>query len=277
MKQDFDFSFSIPRMPTGPVVALSAEEAENMLLQKLAKSKAAPTRALRQLAYFYSSSQQHEKALARLRQLMDLLPNPEDKAACVLNMGATMESAGDFAAAVRYYKEASALEPAETATWYLIHNNLGFSLNKLGRFAEGEAYCREAIKIDAARPNAFKNLGIALDGQGEYREAARCFVAATQADAADERALHLLEDLIQQHPELEYEFQDAIAACREAVEYVKTQTPEMQPVVHRGWRKRVTLLRWRIASIFRRFKMPRRITAKRFTPSDESHTKRGKS
>jgi len=65
-------------------------------LQKLAKSKAAPTRALRQLAYFYSSSQQHEKALARLRQLMDLLPNPEDKAACVLNMGATMESAGDF-------------------------------------------------------------------------------------------------------------------------------------------------------------------------------------
>lgn len=275
MKQDFDFSFSIPRPPSGPVVALSAEEAEKMLLRELEKSKTDPIRALHRLAFFYVSSHQHEKALARLRQLMGNLSNPEDKAACVLNMGATMERAGDFEAAARYYKEASALEPAETATWYLIHNNLGFSLNKLGRFAEGETYCRRAIKIDATRPNAFKNLGIALDGQGEHREAARCFVTATQVDAADDRSFHLLEDLIQHHPELEYEFQDAIAACREAVEYVKTQTPKMEPVVHRGWRKRLTLLRWRVASILRRFRIARRTERTPSTSSGESQTKQG--
>ncbi len=246
-----------------------------MLLQELEKSKSDPTRTLRRLAWFYVSSHQHEKALARLRQLMESLPNPEDKAACVLNMGATMEKAGDFEAAAGFYREASALEPAETATWYLIHNNLGFSLNKLGRFAEGETYCRRAIKIDATRPNAFKNLGIALDGQGEHREAARCFVTATQVDAADDRSFHLLEDLIQHHPELEYEFRDATAACREAVEYVKTQTPNMEPVVHRGWRKQVTLMRWKLASIFRRLRMGPKFPSKSSTSSGGSQTKRG--
>jgi len=273
--QAFDFSFSIPQPPTGPVVALSAEEAENMLLQRLEKSKSDPTDALRQLAMFYVRSGQHDKALARFRQLLERLANLEDKAACVLNMGATMESVGDFEGAVRYYKEASALEPAQTSTWYLIHNNLGFSLNKLGRFAEGEAYCREAIKIDANRHNAFKNLGISLVGQGEHREAARCFVTATQVDAADDRAFHLLEDLIAQHPELEYEFQDAIASCHEVIEYVKTQNPNIEPVVYRGWRKRVTLLRWKLASVFRRFKVPRKIAPAPFTSSGESHGKQG--
>lgn len=45
-------------------------------------------------------------------------------------------------AAVRYYKEALALEPTHTFAWYSINNNLGFSLNTLGQFAEGENYCR---------------------------------------------------------------------------------------------------------------------------------------
>jgi tetratricopeptide (TPR) repeat protein len=184
-------------------MSFSPENAEHVLLQKLEEAKADPTEALRKLASFYISSGQHDKAMAWLRQLMVHLPNPEEKAACVLGMGAVMESSGDFAGAVRFYKEGIVLEPARTATWYFINNNLGFSLNKLGRFAEGEVYCRRAITIDASRHNAFKNLGIALAGQGEHREAARCFVTATEINASDARAFHLLEDLIERHPELE--------------------------------------------------------------------------
>ncbi|SPE54960.1 hypothetical protein SBV1_200015 [Verrucomicrobia bacterium] len=217
MDQKLDFRFSIPRAPVGPLVALSNHEAEKVLLKKLDESKADPTQALWQLAQFYKLSKQHEKALERLRQLMALLPDPEKQAECVLTMGQAMEQVGDYAAAVRYYKEALVLEPTGTFTWYFINNNLGFSLNTLGQFAEGETYCRKAMGIDPKRSNAHKNLGIALVGQGRYQDAAGCFVVATQANAADPRALGLLQDLLKQHPELEFEFQGALECCHNGV------------------------------------------------------------
>jgi len=53
MDQKLDFRFSIPRAPAGPLVALSNQEAETMLLKKLDESKADPTQTLWQLAQFY--------------------------------------------------------------------------------------------------------------------------------------------------------------------------------------------------------------------------------
>ena len=111
MDSRLDFRYSIPRPPDGPVVELSAEEAEKMLLKNLDEAKADPTEALWRLAHFYKQAKQHEKALERLRQLMQRLPDPEQKAQCVLTMGQAMEQVGDYPAAVRYYKD-----PAETGT-----------------------------------------------------------------------------------------------------------------------------------------------------------------
>lgn len=251
MSERLHFHFSVPPTLPGPVVELSNEEAEKLLLKKLEESKADPTPALWNLAQFYKVSKQHEKALERLRQLMARLPDPEEKAACVLTMGQAMEQVSDYPAAVRYYKEALALEPTRTFTWYFINNNLGFSLNTLGQFAEGESYCRKALEIDPARPNAFKNLGIALAGQGSYQEAARCFVGATQANASDARAFRLLQDLLKQHPELEFEFQGAAECCQKAVEVAAGKVAERKPTIHRGWRKRWFLLWSRLRKAFR--------------------------
>lgn len=222
-----------------------------MFLKELDESKTDPTQALWQLAQFYKLSKQHEKALERLRQLLERLPNPEDRAQCVLTMGQAMEQVGDYAAAVRYYKEAMALEPTHTFTWYFINNNLGFSLNTLGQFVEGEVYCRKAIEIDPNRPNAHKNLGIAFAGQGQYSDAAKCYVAATQANAADSRAFRLLQELIKQHPELEFEFRNAVECCQKAVEVANNRAQELKPTIHRGWRKRWFLLRTRLRGLFR--------------------------
>jgi len=176
----------------------------------------------------------------------------EAKAHCVLALGQTMEQAGDYPSAIRFYREAFAMEPASNDVWYFINNNLGFSLNTLGQFAQGEMYCRKAIEVDASRPNAHKNLGIALTGQGEHREAARSFVAATQANAADSRAFRLLQDLLRQHPELEFEFEALAESCQKAVEVVAKKADEMKPVVLRGWRKHLFLLRMRLSSIRKR-------------------------
>jgi tetratricopeptide (TPR) repeat protein len=123
-------------------------------------------------------------------------------------------------------------------------------LNTLNRFDEAEGYCRAAIGIDSRRPNAFKNLGIALRGQHRDADAARCFIQATQADAADARSLKLLESLLAENPGMGFETE--LGACRNAVRVAAEQRQALQPVVYRGWRKRLLMLRQRIACWFKR-------------------------
>ena len=243
------FKYSLPDPATGELVALSFEEAERLLLKNLSEAKENPQDALWELARLYSHTKRHEAALDYLRQIMDLQPDLEHKAHCVLAMGQTMEQVGDYESAVRYYRVAFGLEPVNTATWYFINNNLGFSLNTLNDFEGGERFCRAAIEIDRQRPNAFKNLGIALAGQQKFAEAAHCFIQATQADASDPRSLKLLEELVAQHPELELEAD--LECCRKAVAVAREKRIALKPVIHRGWRKHVILTRQRVASWFK--------------------------
>jgi tetratricopeptide (TPR) repeat protein len=252
MERPLNFRFELPRPPVGPLVEVSSQEMEQHLLRKLEESENNPTEALWRLAEFYKQTRQNSKALTRLQELIPLLPDPEERAKCVLAMGQTMEQTGHYPAAAGYYKQALALEPMHTRTWYFVNNNLGFSLNVMERFAESEPYCRKAIETDPNRPNAYKNLGLSLAGQGQYREAAQCYVAATQVNAADPRAFHLLMDLLKNHPELEYDFETAAACCRKAVETAARKVEEMKPVVHRGWKKHLILFRAKVWAMIRR-------------------------
>jgi len=252
MDKRLDFRFFIPPPPDGPLVAMSFAEMEKLLLNRLEKEKDKPADALWELARLYQQSKQHEKGLECLRRALACMPDVEEKARCVLGMGQMMEAVGDFEAAVRYYREALALEPVQTNTWYFINNNLGYSLNTLGQFAEGEKYCLKAIEIDPSRPNAFKNVGIALKGQGQYSEAARAFITATQVNAADPRSFHLLEELQRERPELGFEFGDALEFCRKAVEVASQKWKESEPVVYRGWKKHLLLWKCKIQSLARK-------------------------
>ena len=131
-----------------------------------------------------------------------------------------MEGLENYKAAIYFYSQAFSLEPEDTLTWYLINNNLGYCLNQFGRFAEAEGYCRSAIKIDPERHNAYKNMGVSLAGQGQCAEAARNYIKAIRANAADPRALKLLEQLFAEHPEIAGEVPDIdaqIQKCQEAV------------------------------------------------------------
>ena len=252
MENHLKFRFEFPRPPVGPLVEVSSQEMEKLLLRKLEDSENNPTQALWQLALFYKQIRQNSKALTRLQELLLLVWDPEERAKCVLMMGQTMEQTGNYAAAAGYYKQALALEPMHTLTWYSINNNLGFSLNVMERFAEAEPYCRRAMQTDPNQPNAYKNLGISLAGLGQYREAAQCYVAATQVNAADPRAFHLLMDLLKNHPELEFDFATAADCCRKAVETAARKVEAMKPVIHRGWKKHFILFRAKAWAMIRR-------------------------
>ena len=129
------------------------------------------------------------------------IPDLEEQAAYFLYLGGAAEQRKDFEAAVIFYQRALALEPMKLEVWYFAHNNLGFSLNQLGRFSDGEKFCRDAIRIDSNRSNGHKNLGLALAGQEHFPAAAHAYIAAINANPADTRSLVLLLKLLRSHPE----------------------------------------------------------------------------
>jgi tetratricopeptide (TPR) repeat protein len=194
------------RPPGAEPVAMSFKQMEDWLLARLQDGAVDRKQALRHLARFYADRRCYDQALERMRELVVAEDDLEEKAAIVLATGGIAEMKGDFEAAVRFYREAFAMEPEQNDVWFFVNNNLGFSLNKLGRFTEGEKFCRSAIQINSSRPNGFKNLGIALAGQGQLAEAARCWVTATKVAPGDTRSHDLLKNLLRQHPELANEF-----------------------------------------------------------------------
>ena len=68
----------------------------------------------------------------------------------------------------------------------------------------------------------------------------------------DPRAFGLLENLLKQHPELEYEFKDGVECCRKAVEVAAKMLRELRPLVHRGRPKQWVLLKVKMQSALRR-------------------------
>jgi len=58
--------------------------------------------------------------------------------------------------------------------------------------------------------------------------------------------------LLEQHPELGFDFASAFELCQKAVDVARARHEASQPVVQRGWRKRLFLLRVRIAGWWKR-------------------------
>jgi len=224
---------SLRSAPSPEGTPISAEEAERLLrarVEELPPDSREHVDAIWNLMRFLSLTCRQEEGLRLLETLLTIVTHPEGRAEIVLATGQLMEQLGDYSAAVGAYSKGVALEPVGLSTWYLLHNNLGFSLNQLGRYAEGERWCREAVRIDPERSNAHKNLGLACEGQGRNADAVRCFVAAVRSNASDPRALRHLEALVARSPEIRNELpdvEDQIASCRAAVEAAQRARPAM--------------------------------------------------
>jgi tetratricopeptide (TPR) repeat protein len=147
--------------------------------------------------------------------------SPATKAECYLGLGRLCEQMNRYEDTVQYYSHALELLQETSETWYFLNNNLGYSLIQLGRNEEAELYCHRAIAIDPSRYNAYKNIGLSLCAQGNYRAAAKNFIRAVEINPADERAMNHLEDLLEGRPELYKELfgtrKDGLEALRRLV------------------------------------------------------------
>lgn len=223
---DDEWLFNFRRHPHIEGKMMTAEEAEKHLLAKLKDPTESQQSARLELVRFYRSTCRAVDAMCYAEEYLANTTDLEEKAEAYFHLGQAMEHVKDFESAFRFYTKSLEFEPRTRFYWYFIHNNIGFSLNQLKRYSNAEKYLREAISIDPSRANAFKNLGLSLDGQSRFVEAAESFIAAVRADASDPRALMHLEDLSEHHNELYAEMPDLsykIHKCREAVTYVASQ------------------------------------------------------
>ena len=215
------FRFSVPPRPEGTPV--SEDDAERLLRARVAEPPPGSREhraALWQLMRFLGVTGRPAEGLEILGALLGSTVEPEERAGITLAAGQLMERLGDHGSAIAAYSRGVALQPADQATSYLMHNNLGYCLNRLGRHVEAEHWCRAAIRIDPLRHNAHKNLGLACQGQGRYVEAARSFIDAVRREAGDPRALKHLEELVEARPEIAAEIPDLreqLESCSTAV------------------------------------------------------------
>jgi tetratricopeptide (TPR) repeat protein len=222
MEPKYPFSFTLPNTRNSRI--RTAGEAEKKLLARYQRKQSELENSIWHLAHFYSTIGKLDQAFQWIQTLMSSTKNAEKQALYYLALGQLMEKRNDFPTAIDFYTQALSLNPTHPMTSYLSNNNLGYSLNQLNEFHEAEPYCRAAIKIDPSRHNAYKNLGVSLEGQSRFIEAAFSYIEAVEREASDPRALSHLTKLIEDNPKIIQvvpDFKERFESGKRAVDLAK--------------------------------------------------------
>ena len=129
-----------------------------------------------------------------------------------LKQGSTCENMRDYDMAIDYYslgiQAYAALIGEETKYSYWLFNNSAFCHGYERIFLEAEKLANKAISIDREKHNAWKNLGISLEHQDRYIEAAACYLASfiKCGGGDDSRPMKHLTRMFERHEGLKDEF-----------------------------------------------------------------------
>ncbi len=182
-----------------------SQDTEKLLLERLKNSTTEEDyfRWMLFVVGYYRSIGKIDSATILLENfLKKKVADDEKNAHCQLALGQIATDSQHLEAALGHFQAALEFEPRKKKITYVIHNNIGYCLNQLGRFADAESHCRTAIELNWKRASAYRNLGVSLEGQGELTGAAWVLVEAVKLEVSDERARALLEKFIAEHPAL---------------------------------------------------------------------------
>jgi len=159
------------------------------------------------LVLFYQEQAKRSDLAVALLELMiqESSDDTESTAIIYFVLGRIAQADEKWTLALEHYENGLCLLPKQRETAYFLRNNAGYCLNAQGLYSAGERYCRWAIEIDYKRPDAFKNLGISLYGQGDLKGAAWLWVQAIKVDPSNPEARNLLKRLLTNHPALKSE------------------------------------------------------------------------
>jgi tetratricopeptide (TPR) repeat protein len=191
------------QLPLG--IPATDSQREQDLIQALEQCPEGHKRAeaLWKLSRFYHY-QAHRSDLAT--SLVDLMTKERDsderRATFHLALGQDAQAKGKWDLALEQYALGLSRSPKERHTLYLLYNNGAHCRNMLGFYIEAEQYARLAIATDLMRHEAYINLGLSLQGQGDFSGAAWSFVEAKKINRSDPQATELLRQLLIDHPTL---------------------------------------------------------------------------
>lgn len=120
----------------------------------------------------------------------------------LLREGAYCEKARDYESGIVFYSACVDLSVEDPMIRYFSLNNLGFCLNFFRRFDEAEKVLRQAIAFDPEKYNSWKNIGVSLEWQGQYEEAAECYLKAYNVSKGEPRTHLHLRRLLDRRPTL---------------------------------------------------------------------------
>jgi tetratricopeptide (TPR) repeat protein len=192
------------KKPTPLALPDPTRDTEGLLLERLKNSKSDEDyfRWMLFVVGFYRGINKMESATHLLEGYIQLSKNPEQSAHCHLALGQIATDEKRMDQALEHFTAALELSPKKRKVSYVLHNNIGYCLNNLGRFAEGEKHCRTAIEMDWARASGYRNLGVSLQGQGDLVGATWALSEAVKVDASDTRARQLLDRLLANNPKI---------------------------------------------------------------------------
>lgn len=183
--------------------SLPGQDTERLLLERLKNSTTEEDyfRWMLFVVGYYRSIKKVDLAVELLEDfLKKKVADDEKNAHCQLALGQIATDDQRLEAALDHFQAALVFEPSKKKIAYVIHNNIGYCLNRLERFTEAEQHCRTAIEINWKRASGYRNLGVSLQGRGDLAGAAWALVEAIKLEVSDERARALLEKFIAEHP-----------------------------------------------------------------------------
>jgi tetratricopeptide (TPR) repeat protein len=181
-----------------------AHDTEKMLLQRL-ESTTNEEEHFRWMLFtvgYYRGIQKVEAAKDLLRRFLGVTSKPDYHVQCQLALGQIATDEQNMDMAISHFGAALNLQPESKKIEYILHNNLGYCFNMMGRYDDGERHCRTALDLNWSRPSAYRNLGVSFHGQGKLASAAWALLEAVKMDASDERARALLKKLASDNPSL---------------------------------------------------------------------------
>lgn len=187
-----------------PQLQSALQDTEKVLLERL-KSSTSDNEYFRWMLFivgYYRGVKKVDSATALLKSFLETSFDDEQKAHCHLALGQIAIDEQKLETALSHFRTALGLHPKKKKVTYVLLNNSGYCLNKLGRYSEGERYCRMAIEFNWKRASGYRNLGVSLEGQGNLVGAAWMLMEALKADATDPSARALLQKLLAEHPGL---------------------------------------------------------------------------
>jgi tetratricopeptide (TPR) repeat protein len=184
--------------------APQAQDTEKMLLQRL-ENTASEEEYFRWMLFtvgYYRGIRKVEAAKELLSRFLNVTSKPDYHVQCQLALGQIATDEQDMDVAISHFGAALNLKPESKKIEYILHNNLGYCFNMIGRYAQAENHCRAALDLNWTRPSAYRNLGVSFHGQGKLASAAWALLEAVKMDGSDDRARTLLKKLAADNPSL---------------------------------------------------------------------------